>query len=172
VVGVPAVGAGARGESGVNRQELRRHQVDSAAAYLFPLIDRCRLRVLNAVHLIGADPAQWPGLTRAADASVDFGPLWPFWLAVIDRYNREVFDPQTELFGEPEPQLTRFSQFVHWRVWPALAKDNECVRNVLRALRLLPSHDSQRAMDALVYFIGELPIGMRLAADPGQEEYP
>jgi hypothetical protein len=154
----------------LNRQELRRHQVDSAAAYLFPLFDRCRLHFLNAVNLIGADPAQWPGLRQPADAKVDLGPLWPFWLAVIDRYNREVFDPQTELFGEREPQVTRFSQFVHWRVWPAVTGDNECVRNVLRALRVLPSHDSQRAVDALVCFIRELPIGMRLAADPGHEE--
>lgn len=124
------------------------------------------------MHLIGADPAQWPRLTQPADAKVDLAPLWPFWLAMIDRYNREVFDPQTELFGEPEPQVTKFSQFVHWRVWSALAEDNECVRNVLRALRVLPSHDSQRAVNALVCFIRDVPIGTRMAADPGHEEYP
>lgn len=126
---------------------------------------------MRAARLIGADPAQWPDLVQSAEAKIDLGLLWPFWLVLVDRYNQELFDPQMQLLGEPEPQLTRFSQFIHWRVWPALTGDDECVRNVLRATRALPSRDRQRAAEALVGYAQEMPFADRArVVDPGNEE--
>ncbi len=142
--------------------ELRAHQQAAAIAYLTALHDRCRRRFLQAAWLVGADPAQWPHLADAGvTTSVELGALLPFWSVLCDRYRAKLFTPQSELFGPREPQIERFSQFVHWRLWPLLASENECVRNVLRATGTLPARDRTGPAGALVIYMREL----RLAAD-------
>lgn len=140
---------------------LRAHQQAAAIPYLTALHDRCRRRFLQAARLVGADPAQWPHLAGAGvTTSIEMGPLLPFWSVLCDRYRAELFTPQSELFGPREPH-ERFSQFVHWRLWPLLASENECVRNVLRATGTIPARDRTGPAGALVLYMREL----TLAAD-------
>jgi hypothetical protein len=146
----------------VSDAKLRAHQQAAAIAYLTALHDLCRRRFLQAARLVGADPAQWPHLAEAGvTTSVELGPLLPFWSVLSDRCRAELFTPQIELFGPREPQIERFSQFVHRCLWPLLASENECVRNVLRATGTLPARDRSGPAGALVIYMREL----KLAAD-------
>jgi hypothetical protein len=147
----------------MNEAELRRFQQDAAATFLFSLHERCRRRFTNAARLVGADLAQWPSLTViGAREPVDLSPLLPFWDTVRDRYMSEMFDSQMQLFGRAEPQCDQFSQFIHWRLWPRMASEDECVRNVLRVTGSLPSRDPQGASYALITYIAELPFHLTM----------
>jgi len=155
----------------VTLADLREHQRSSAASYLFALHECCRRRFRNAALLVGADTARWPGLDGLEkNPSYDLRPLLSFWTEVVERYNAELFDPQIDLFRGPEAQLDRFSQFIHWRLWPVLAKENEVVRNVLRAAGSLPSKNRSRATSALVACITDLPFDLNCRIDPEDAE--
>jgi hypothetical protein len=150
----------------VNESELRQLQERNASTYLFALHQRCRPRFVNAARLVGANTGQWPYLDKiGVTHPVALDPLLPFWRALVGRYNAELFDPQMELLGNPEPQLERFNQFVYWRLWPVLTAENEVVRNVLRATGSLSSKDAASASSALVTYIANMPFRLESRID-------
>ncbi len=53
-------------------------------------------------------------------------------------------------------EITNFNRFIYWRLWPIIASEKECVRNILRAIDFLPNSNQQRAADALVLYVEEM----------------
>jgi hypothetical protein len=102
--------------------------------------------------------------------AVHLAAFSPFWGRVCERYNREIFDPQCDLWP-PLAMEEAFSQFVYWRLWPLMASENECVRNILRVAGSLPSRSSTQAAQALVMYMDELTFNVDMQPrNPGYFE--
>ena len=141
----------------MNAQELIRHQREAAGTYLLALFNTCRRRYVGAMNLVQNSTASLPKLhTLGVTDSVDFVPLLPFWNTVCQRYMDELFDPQMELLSKTEPQLKAFSEYIHWLLIPTLSEDDETVRNVLRAMQVLPCNSSETAVQSLVAYVTEM----------------
>jgi hypothetical protein len=137
-------------------EALEIHERSSLVPYMSSLYDRCVSRFRNAALLVGADLRQWPAMDRYTSSSVDLAPFAVFWERVCKRYNCDVFDSQHDLLRKSADLQTAFSQFIHWRLWPLVASENECARNVLRVAESLPSKSKAQAARALVVYIDDL----------------
>lgn len=132
--------------------------------------DQCLRRFTDAARLVGADLAQWPSLPSPwSDVRIDLAPLLPFWRSVCERYNRDIHDGQLDLLRDSNAPDVIFSEFIHWRLWPVVVSEHECVRNVLRAVGSLPSRDRLAASNALVAFIADLEF--HAAMRPSEPSY-
>ena len=151
-------------------ETLEVHQRTSLVAYVGSLYNTCVRRFRTAALLVGADLRQWPAIDRYMSTTVSLAPFSPFWGRVCERYNREIFDPQWDLWP-PATIEEAFSQFVYWRLWPLIASENECVRNVLRVAESLPSKSKTQAAHALVVYIDDLTLDVDIEPrDPGYFE--
>ena len=160
---------------------FRVHQRTGLVSYVGALAQTCIRRFRDSALLVGADLEQWPMMKNAYSERIDLVRLAPFWTKVCDRYNREIYEPQLSL-SLPSKELLRlkeekvreedvFSRFIHWRLWPIIASENECVRNVLRAVGFLPSQSPLCAADALAYFVEEMSFHASMyRPDPGYFE--
>jgi len=137
------------------------HQRVARLSYVNSLHELCARRFRDAAMLVGADLEQWPALRRWTEHRADLTHFDAAWKQVCDRYNAELYDPQLDLFLK-EPPDEVFSRFVHWRLWPVLASDNECARNVLRVAGTLPCHNPADAGAALSLALAEWPLQMRM----------
>ena len=138
-------------------EQLQEHQFASRLNYLHSLHDDCLHKFRSAAMLVGADLKQWPNIDRFYDRTVNLSPLTGFWDVVCDRYNREIFNGQRDLFVEDDPTIL-FSNFIYYRLWKALVsnRESEVTRNILRAVKTLPSHDHKLAATALTHHIREM----------------
>jgi hypothetical protein len=151
-------------------EALEVHQRTSLVAYVGSLYETCVRRFRTAALLVGADLRQWPAIDRHMSTTVNLAPFTFFWGRVCERYNREIFDPQCDLWP-PASTEEAFSQFVYWRLWPLMASENECVRNVLRVAGSLPSRSTSQAAQALSVYIDELTFHVDMQPrDPGYFE--
>ncbi len=144
----------------MTREEFARAQREWTIPALSSLVRRCIDRYLGAVRLlqIRGEPA---GVLEHArrEGGLDLGPLLPFWNAVCDRYRSERYDAQGELFGdEVKARLDAWSRFVYHELFPALCREDEIVRNVLRAVALLPSRARRGAAEALVRYAEDMAL--------------
>jgi hypothetical protein len=150
---------------------LETHQRTSLVPYISSLFTRCVARFRSAALLVGADMRQWPAIDRYMSTSVDLAPFADFWARVCNRYNRDVFGSQSDLWQKSADLETEFSQFIHWRLWPLVASENECARNVLRIAGSLPSKSQEQAARALVVYIDDLTFDVDMKPlDPGYFE--
>lgn len=161
--------------------DLNTHQTASMVAYVGALAKTCVVRFRDSALLVGADLNQWPPIKEFFTRRIDLWRLVPFWTQVCFRYNRDVYDPQAAVSFAANDiknvgrEVTRedeaFSRFIHWQLWPIIASENECVRNVLRSVDFLPSKNPQRAVEALVLYIDEMAFSAEIyRPDPGYFE--
>ena len=149
---------------------LQRHQRESWIAYFGSLVDRCARRYRSAAALVSLDLSLYPKLHDYTAHRIDLYPLYDMWPLICSKYNRNVYDPQRELFiGNPAPE-NLFANYIHWRLWPALTEENEFVRNTLRVVELLPFSDKKASLQALIITITDHPMDSELTIiNPGQE---
>jgi len=150
---------------------LEAHQATSMVAYVWALHQTCMRRFRGAAILVGADLRQWPAIENFMSTEVDLAPFSLFWGRVCEKYNHDVYDRQCDLLRRTAPAEESFSRFIHWRLWPMLASENECVRNMLRAAKALPCGREFDAVRALIVFIDGLTFEVDMKPpDPGYFE--
>jgi len=147
---------GSRVAEHLTARELQRYQFDGRKHDLFMLFGYCRRRFLRAADLVGLRSESIQSLRRCGQSeSIDLAPLAPAWSVLCDRYIVEQYNPQLALLSnmiEEEPD--RWSRFVYHHLLPEIIRDDELVRNVLRALGALPCASPQEAASAVrSYFL-------------------
>jgi hypothetical protein len=151
--------------SGLQREDGRRA--------LSCLLQDCIRRFLAAGSLVGVDGPVFQKIRDARSGGhVDLAPLYPAWEVICERYRQERFDLQASLFKDHRVEsLERWGQYLHWELFPHLLRENEFVRNVLRAAELLPCRSRDQAASALSHHLKEmsLPSGRPLW-DPAEIE--
>lgn len=139
---------------------------------LLALAMLCRRRFLRSADLLEMrskviETLRYLGYTER----VDLSPLVPAWRVLCDRYLEEFYDPQRNLFsGEISEQLVDWSRFVYHRLLPQVVRDDELVRNVLRALGALPCKSSQEAAATLCHYFREVTLPSMEPPWEAQEE--
>lgn len=144
----------------MHADDLRRIQREAATANLYGLVMSCRGRFLDAADLLEWRSAAIDRL-RAAGAveRIDLWPLYGAYEVLSMRYIEEFFSPQESLFIDPaQSQDAKWSSYFHHRLVPQLLQINDVVRNVLRAVRVLPCNDPQAAATALNQCFTELTL--------------
>lgn len=132
----------------MNRNEFAVYQSASTAGDLAELVLRCSERFYRSAKLIGyrtdeIDILENLSLWKAMEVSA----LVPPWQALCNRYLREVYSPQMQLWPDMryEPNGL-WHVFVHAIFIPTLVKRDEFVRASLCAFGLLPSKARQSAI--------------------------
>ncbi len=141
-------------------REFALAQQEDGRRALSSLLMDCMRRFLAAASLVDLNG---PIVQRIRDAkysgNVDLAPLFPAWDLICERYRRERFDPQATLFKEHGADvLERWGQFLHWELFPSLLRENEFVRNILRASGLLPCHSKDGSISAICHHITEMSL--------------
>lgn len=162
--------------------ELQNDQSRGLVPYVGALAQTCIRRFRDSALLVGANLEQWPAIKESFSRRIDLTRLAPFWSHVCLRYNRDVYDPQQAISFVTEDDPIKFaresmredmifSRFIYWRLWPIIASENECVRNILRSVDFLPSQDPRRAVEALTFYIDEMAFSADIyRPDPGYFE--
>jgi len=133
--------------------KLEIHQKESWAAYLGTLVDICARKYLAAADLVNLDLFDHPKLYDYKNQRINLFPIQNIWEPVCIKYNRYHSGEQGDIFiGMDAPEIL-FSNYIHWKLWPALTEDNEFVRNILRAVDILISTDPSGAAEALKIMI-------------------
>ena len=93
------------------------------------------------------------------DAPVDVWPLLTPFSVLTERYATQLFSPQESLFQVPsEKQDEKWGRYFHQILVPHLIASDEVVRNVLRAVRALPSQHPEQAAVALSQHFTEMTL--------------
>ena len=154
-------------------EEFSGLQHEDGRRALSSLLHDCIRRFLAAGSLVGLDGPVFKSLRDARyEGNVDLTLLFPAWEVICARYRQERFDQQASLFKDHRVEsLERWGQFLHWELFPHLLRENEFVRNVLRAAGLLPCGSKDQAASALSHHLKEmsLPSGRPLW-DPAEIE--
>src|SRR5688572_7893313 len=117
-------------------QDLERVQFDGKVKHIDSLVRLCRARFVRAADLVCMRSGATENLRRFGQFDgIDVSPLLGAWSVICERYLRERFDPQPALLPDVmSDEPGRWSRFVHHELFPSLVRDDELVRNVLRAL--------------------------------------
>lgn len=139
-------------------EEFARAQQEWAVPVLSTLIEKCLRRYLRAAGLLQLRDQQFEKLHKASiDGGWDLSSLKALWQTACDRFGEEVYDPQLELSRDHDTaMLDKWGEFLYQRLLPALCREDECVRDVLRAVELLPSKSRHGAARALAHFVEEM----------------
>ena len=140
--------------------EFRSFQRESAPHNVFSLVMTCRRKFLNAARLL---ELRGDAIDKLAsfdvEAPVDVWPLIGPFSALTERYATQLFLPQESLFQEPsEKQDEKWGKYFHHVLVPQLIASDEVVRNVLRAVRALPSRQPAQATVALSQHFAEMTL--------------
>lgn len=144
----------------MTREDLAAHQADGGKAALFALYSLCRRRFLRAMDLLEQPRDRAGPLVRLGQTDpVDLAPLWPAWQELCRRYRDELYDPQTDLFAPTTSDPAQsWERFVHHRLFPTLVRDDELVRNLLRALGGLACRSPSDAAHAISQRFAEMTL--------------
>jgi DNA-binding GntR family transcriptional regulator len=127
---------------------------------LSSLVDRCARRFVSAADLVGVKGREIERLRRSRyEGGTDLSRLLEGWDVLCTRYRRERYDAQASLIEDHGDQETRrWSEFLYWELFPSLEQEDEFVRNVLRAVELLPSRSPARAAAAIRHHLQEITL--------------
>jgi hypothetical protein len=159
----------------MNRDAFARLQHAQAAPALHCLAMSCRRRFLSAAALVElrgpvVDSLRDFGVSQGLDVALLLGA----WERVCERYLSERYDPQTSLFQAHDRQVERaWGVFLYQHLLPELVRNDELVRNVLRALGGLPSRAPKAAAEAVELHLAEmsLPLGPPAPAVGGDMDW-
>lgn len=146
--------------AGMTCDDLGRIQREGTKQALLALVMLCRRRFLRSADLVGIRGAAIERLRQfGVHDAVDLEPLVPAWRLLCDRYLSERFDPQLGLFSDPDTEAaTAWERFVYQQLFAELVREDEFVRNVLRALGCLPCQSPQQAAAAVRQYLSEMTL--------------
>jgi hypothetical protein len=144
----------------MTRDEFQNHQRQTFRHAVSSLLGDCIRRVLLAAKLLEVGGPVIDQLERSStDGGTDLSPLLPVWDVVCARYREERLSLQQDLFSAGDEQFTKpWSEFIYWHLFPVLRRDDSFVRNMLRAVGLLPSHSNTDPVQALVAELTEMTL--------------
>lgn len=143
----------------MTKSDLVRYQRERTAQELYNLAMQCRRRFLRSAELVGMRSNAIERLRQLGYEAVNLEPLFPAWRVICDRYISEYYDPQMDLFTEPDTQVQMaWSSFIYHKLFPALVREDELVRNVLRALDGLPCQSPKEAADSVRHYVSEMSL--------------
>jgi hypothetical protein len=137
--------------------EFRRYQREGATANLFSLVMSCRRKFLNAARLLELNSNYIESLSDfGVSDTVDLWPLLNPFIDLTERYVEHFFSSQDNLFHlHMERQDEQWSKYFHQILIPHLLANDEVVRNILRAVRALPSKNPDDAVISLNHYFKE-----------------
>lgn len=137
--------------------EFRKYQREGATANLFSLVMSCRRKFLNAARLLELNSQSIDRLSAfGVSTPIDLWPLLNPFIDLTERYVEHFFSPQDNLFHtHMERQDEQWSKYFHQILVPHVLANDEAVRNILRAVRALPSKDPEKAALALSNYFKE-----------------
>lgn len=139
--------------------QLRHEQGTHVASHLAALYQVCARRYVDAANLLEIGGPVIEGVRQSLYETTDLKPLLPLFRRVCERYNDEVYSPQTELWGsEQNDAFMLWSRYFHHHFVPAFVSENRTVRDVLRAMRKLPCDDPLLAGEALVAEVANMTL--------------
>ncbi|MBN2299512.1 MAG: hypothetical protein JXM72_13000 [Deltaproteobacteria bacterium] len=144
----------------IMHEELKRIQEEHAVQALTSLFMHCRNRFLRSAELVEINGSAIDQLRKFGfQTRVDLSPLIPAWQYVCKRYRDERYDPQMQLFCDNGTKLEQmWGQFVYHDLVPQLLRENEFVRNVLRALGGIPCTSPDKAAGAVYQYFLEMTL--------------
>ena len=102
--------------------------------------------------------------SRSAIQNFDLAALFPVWRFICQRYWAEQFSTQTFLFESHDTGVRRaWDEYVYGELLPALVREGEVVRNVLRSIGGLPTESPEDSVIALFHFVNEMDLPSRRA---------
>ena len=145
---------------GMHIDELRATQRERAASMLRTLIMACQRKFLKAAHLLEIRSPTLDALASfGVRALVDHEPLLAPMAVLAERYVEHFFSPQGDLALEPgQRQDEKWDRYFHHVLLPHLLADDGAVRDVLRAVRALPSREAGQAASALHHLFTEMTL--------------
>lgn len=142
-------------------EQLASYQSEGARTALFALFGCCRRRVVRALELLEISGRRRTAIGRVGVTdAVDLAALLSPWDVVCRRYRSELYDPQIDMFvpnGEQQP-FRAWDSFVHHKFIPSVVREDETVRNVLRAVGAMPCRSGDDAVMALVHRFSEMAL--------------
>ena len=140
----------------MNLDELAGYQRDSAISDLMSLAQECATRFNRALTLFGVDSRGHRG-AMTMEQSVLI--LIPPWDRLCGRYRVVIHGEksgQMRLLADLDSNSHElWKSFVRHELFPTLLRDDELIRNVMFAVRLLPCDSIARAVDSVEgYFTG------------------
>ena len=150
----------------MTREELAVSQQAGVSFALSVLVARCENRFVKAADLVGVRGQVIEGLRQASiNGGADLTPLLPVWGIICRRYREELYDPQASIFEPQSDEVPRrWGTYVLSELFPFLLRNDEFVRNVLRATGLLPSGSRSDAVSSLIHFVNVMGMGPSGAA--------
>lgn len=144
----------------MHTNELRAFQRERAASMLLTLIMACRSKFLKAAHLLEVhSPALDALASFGVGTPVDHEPLLEPMAVLTERYVEQFYSPQEDLALEPgQRQDEKWTRYFHHVLMPHLLANDNVVRDVLRAVRALPSRDHAQAPSALLHYFAEMTL--------------
>lgn len=143
----------------MNIDAFREFQRGCAPADLASLLRACRRRFVVAAQLLCVDSAPVRALQSSESQRTDVWALLPMHAALSERYIDAFFSPQVRLFPDPKGAADeRWNRYFHHVLVPNLVREDEVVRNVLRATGALPSRSAQSAAASLIQYVTEMTL--------------
>ncbi len=141
-------------------KRIEQLQEDHAAQAINSLVMTCRARFIRSADLVGIRGPAIDHLQRLGlQESINVVPLMNAWLYLCKRYRAERYDPQQNLFRNSETELEElWGKFVYHELIPQLLREDELVRNILRAVRGLPCTDPDKAAEAVYQYFLEMTL--------------
>lgn len=130
---------------------LEQLQDDHAVQAMNSLVMACRTRFIRSAELVEIRGPAIDQLQRLGfQGAIDLNPLMHAWRCLCKRYRSEKYDPQQHLFCNNETELEEmWGKFVYHELVPQLLREDELIRNVLRAVGGLPCTSPDKAADAV-----------------------
>ena len=125
---------------------------------LSSLVNQSRRKFLNAANLLQVHS---PVITQMAAKTegIQLWPLSPFYQGLCERYIESFFTPQLDLIDPiKEGADQKWEQYFSWVLAPYLLKQNDLVRNILKAVGLLPCNNPTRASESLAFYADEMTL--------------
>lgn len=123
---------------------------------LSSLVDQSRGKFLHAANLLQVYSPIITQLRNKTDG-VQLWPLLPFYQSLCERYIENFFSPQLDLIDLiKEGADQKWEQYFFWVLVPDLLRQDDLVRNILKAVGLLSCSDPNRASQSLTYYADEI----------------
>ena len=132
----------------MNIKEFRQVQNDCTVTYLTTLALASRLRFLSAAHLLEIKNEVIGSVSALGIRSgINIRPLRRSYRTLAARYVDSFYSPQMKLFPLPgETQDEQWSRYWYHYLVPDLVENDDVVRDVLRALQVLPCKNIEAAV--------------------------
>ena len=144
----------------MNLNEFRTFQREHAVNFSYSLVMTGRQKFLNAARLLERNSPEIDKLASfGVTTPIDLRPLLGPFHVLSERYAGHFFSPQRSLFEVPsEKQDALWSTYFYHIMMPKILLGDDVVRNVLRAVRALPSHHPEHAATALIQHFEEMTL--------------